>query len=173
MQMKEQLNSRAPGILVTLLMLAVLNGCGFAMRGSADLPSNMQVMAIQGVNRYSDFARDMRAALQANGVQVVDEAASAQAVLNIHGIADQQRVLSISAETGKAKEYQLYYDVVFDVRDSGGNVLMERQRVRQISDYTFDDTQILGKQRERTQIMGEMRRDAIQQMLRRMAIQQG
>lgn len=163
-------------IIPMLLLLATLSGCGFHLRGSFDveqLPASMRQMSIDGVRWNDALAVDLRGALKAAGVKVPRDGASATSVLNIISTNRKRRVLSVSATTGKVREFELYYSVVFDVSDANGKILIEKQTVNLVRDYIFDPTSVHGEALEEKLVFSEMSRDAVQQILRRIRAQVG
>ena len=79
-----------------------------------------------------------------------------------------RRVLTV-AITGKAREYELYYTVDFAVTDAAGKELLASQQLTLTRDFTFDDTQLLGKTKEEELLHTEMRHEMVQRILLRVA----
>lgn len=156
---------RVPLLAGVVLWLA---GCGFQLRGSADLPSYMDRVAIEATDPYSPVARELRRALAAGGAEVVDGREGAHAVVRLTKDLLERQVLSV-AVTGKANEYQLRHSIEFAVIDPQGRPLLEKQELQLVRDYFFDTAQVLGKEREDQMLRNDIARDAVGQMLRRMA----
>tara|TARA_B100000676_G_scaffold312551_1_gene387338 strand:+ start:3506 stop:4009 length:504 start_codon:yes stop_codon:yes gene_type:complete len=152
-------------VLVTLL-LGLLSGCGFQLRGSADLQGLKSVRIDTG----STILRDELAVfLEDGGVVLVDDKkAQVDAVLSAYDENYQRRVLSVDSNTGKAREYELAYTVKFNLVDGDGEALVSEQRVRLVRDFVFDEDAVIGKSREEDVLRREMRRDAVQHILRRL-----
>ena len=145
-------------VLVTLL-LGLLSGCGFQLRGSADLQGLKSVRIDTG----STILRDELAVFL-----VDDKKAPVDAVLSAYDENYQRRVLSVDSNTGKAREYELAYTVKFNLVDGDGEALVSEQRVRLVRDFVFDEDAVIGKSREEDVLRREMRRDAVQHILRRL-----
>jgi LPS-assembly lipoprotein len=159
-------------IAIISLLLAALTGCGFHLRGDVSLPSNMQVLYIDGVNRDSNFAVELRRSLRGNGVNVVEDVNTAQAVVKLSNVRFDRRVLSVSGNTGKVREYQLLYGAEVIVLDRAGEVILPAQRLRLVRDYVFDENDVLGKSSEEAQLRKEMQTDLISKILRRLQAEQ-
>lgn len=159
-------------ITIISLLLAALSGCGFHLRGDVDLPSNMQVLYIDGVNQYDNFAVELRRSLRGSGVNVVEDVNSAQAVVKLSNVRFDRRVLSVSGNTGKVREYELFYGAEVTVLDRAGKVILPAQRLRLVRDYVFDENDVLGKSSEEAQLRKEMQTDLISQILRRLQAEQ-
>ncbi len=126
--------------------LLLLAGCGFHLRGAPDIPPEMARTYIDAKDRYSLFYRKLEDQLRDTGVQLVDSPGQATAELRILADETGRRVLSVSARN-LPREYEVYYTILFSIR-SGGSVLMEPQLKTLTRDYTYDETQVLGKARE-------------------------
>ncbi len=155
-------------IAIISLLLAVLAGCGFHLRGDVSLPSNMQALYIDGINRNSSFAVELRRTLRGSGINVVEDVSSAQAVVKLTNVRFDRRVLSVSGSTGKVREFELFYGAEVIVLDRAGKVILPAQPLRLVRDFVFDEDDVLGKSSEEAQLRKEMQTDLISQILRRL-----
>jgi len=128
-------------------------------------PVEMERTFIEAVERNSLFHRELRLALQAAGVELVDSPADATAIFLISIDETDQRVLSVSARNVPT-EYEVYYTVEYALL-SGENDLLTPQFITLTRDYTYDETLVLGKAREE-----EFMREAIVQDLVRVVLKQ-
>jgi LPS-assembly lipoprotein len=149
-------------LLLAMLALLLLNGCGFQLRDQANLPQSVLPIYIQGPDRYDIFRVEMTRTLRANGIEVVEEQGEAAAVLRIRNHRLDSRVLSVKSDTGKAAEYELHNYMHFDLVDPVGNELVAPQKVSITRTYLTQRYGILDDWRK------DMRRDLINQMLRRL-----
>jgi len=147
------------GVLLAGLLVAI-GGCGFQMRGQANLPPEMDRTYIAAADRYSLFFRKLEAGLRQNGVEVTESASEATAILTILDDATGQRVLSVSARN-VPREYEVFYRIRFSV-ESGERRLIEPQEQALIRDYTWDETRVLGKTREERLLREAIADDLVQ-----------
>jgi LPS-assembly lipoprotein len=145
--------------------MSLLSGCGFHLQGALTTPVEMERTYIAPVERYSQFHRELRLQLQAAGVELVDSAVDATAILTISVDDTDQRVLSVSARNVPT-EYEVYYTIEYAL-DSGEDHLLARRLVTLTRDYTYDETLVLGKAREE-----ETMREAIVKDLVRIVLKQ-
>lgn len=159
--------SRRRGLLgLTLSVAGLLGGCGFQLRGSVALP--FETLLVTGADN-TPFAIDLRRGLRASRrVEVVDDPARAQAVLQVTGLTQERRILSLSA-AGRVQEYQLIYRVSFRVHDGRGQELLPVNDIVLRRDITFNDSQVLAKEQEEILLVRDMQNDAVQQVLRRLS----
>jgi LPS-assembly lipoprotein len=141
-------------------------GCGFKLRGAANIP--FEVMAVSGAEN-TPFGIQLRRSLLANGnVRIVDDPKQAQAILQVTGISQERRILSLSG-AGRVREFQLVYRVSFRVHDGKGREFMPTNEVSLRRDITFNDSQVLAKEQEEILLVRDMQNDAVQQVLRRLS----
>ena len=70
-------SARALRGAVALLALALLAGCGFQLRGSASLPTEMATTWLKPADPTSPFTRELELLLRANGVTLAHHPARA------------------------------------------------------------------------------------------------
>ena len=148
-----------------IVLLFALAGCGFQLRGVADLP--FETLYIPGAT--SGIGLDLKRNIQSGThTRVVDDPKLAQAVLQFSEVSNQKVILSLSG-SGRVSEFQLRYRVGFSVNDGKGNPFLPPSQVLLTRDFTFNDTDVLSKEVEEAQIFREMQADMVQQILRRIA----
>lgn len=159
-------NVRYLGKLLVLFAAMAMAGCGFQLRGSVDLPG-LETVRVTGAG--ATMREELAVFLREGGVKVTDEATrDADAELSLTDEQMKRRVLSIDPRTGKPREYELAYSVNFQLVDAKGTALVRRQTVRLVRDFVFDVDAVIGKSREEGVLRTEMRRDAVQQIIRRL-----
>jgi len=163
-------NARPLGLyLVSCLLYLSLSGCGFHLRGTgaaASLPASLSTIRVvmAGPAANEPLAVAVREALTQAGAQVVE--ANAVATLALLGERVESRVASVSTATAKATAYLLQYSAGFRL---DGPHAVPAQTIRLQRDYSFDPTQVLAKEQQEQELLRDMRRDAAQQIVRRLA----
>jgi LPS-assembly lipoprotein len=170
-----QTRSRAYFLLFAFLTFHFslgLSACGFHLRGAgkAELPEALSTLrvAIEGGQAANDpLLAAMKTALRTQaGVTVVDSVEAP--LLLLSGERSDSQVLSVGT-TGKADEYLLKYEVSFRLVGVDGKALAEAQTVKLQRDHAFDRFNVIAKEREEVDLRRDMQRDAVQQILRRLA----
>jgi LPS-assembly lipoprotein len=147
------------------LLLASVAGCGFRIRGTAEVP--FDTLYLPGAT--SGIALDLKRYIQAGtNARVVDDPAKAEAVMQFTEEARQKEVLSLTG-TGKVREFQLRYRVGFRVHDGKGLDFVPQSLIQLTRDVTFNDAEILAKEQEEQLLFRDMQTDMVQQILRRLA----
>ena len=71
-------------------------------------------------------------------------------------------------ELGRAQEYSLRYAVTFEVRKPDGTTPVPRQTIELARDYVSNPVQSIGTEGEREILQGELRREMVASVLRRL-----
>lgn len=155
-----------PGLVAVLLA-----GCGFQLRGlgTAQLPPSLSTLrvVVQGSQEANDsLRRAMEDALRIQGGATITQAVDAPVLILTRENIDSQ-VLTLDA-SGKAGEYMLRYEIGFSLADASG-VLLQPQPLRLQRDYRFNPLNVLAKEQEEENLKRELRRDALSQIIRRLA----
>jgi LPS-assembly lipoprotein len=158
--------------LAGLGVAVLVSGCGFHLRGTratawpASIPE-VRVVRTDSAGAYDALKVEMQAALRAQArVTVVEDGAAPQLLL--YGERMESQVLSVGS-SGRVSEYMLRYEVSFRFVGAEGKEVVPTQTVRLLRDYTFDPQNVLAKDREEDELRNAMRRDAVQQILRRLS----
>ena len=148
-----------------VFLLIALAGCGFRLRGTADLP--FQTLFVP--NSDSGIALDLKRNLQAGSQsKVVDDAKQAEAILVFSEEIREKNILSLTAQ-GRVREFQLRYRVGFRVHDGKGADFVPQNTILLTRDITFNDTDVLAKEAEEQLLFRDMQSDMVQQIMRRLA----
>jgi LPS-assembly lipoprotein len=149
------------------LMVAALTGCGFHLQGRQPMPAAFAYTFIDTGDEQTDFVQDLRKALIASGSKVIRTQGSSGATISVHEDELTERILSVSARNIPT-EYELTYRVQFSV-NSGGTTLIDREEVSATRDISFDETQLLAKEREQEILREALARDLVALVMRRLA----
>jgi LPS-assembly lipoprotein len=151
--------------ILTLVLALLLAGCGFRLRGTAEVP--FESVYVPGAT--SGIALDLKRNIQAGTkARVVDDPKAADAVLQFTEETRQKEILSLTG-TGRVREFQLRYRVGFRVHDGKGTEFVPPSTIQLTRDVTFNDTEILAKEQEEQLLFRDMQSDMVQQIMRRLA----
>lgn len=157
----------SPLIVAIFVLATILSSCGFQLRGQAALPFKTVFIETSG---YSLFANDLERAIRSgSNTKVVRNREEADAVLKILSEAQERRILSLSAG-GRVREFELRYSVSYRLVDRTNVDLAIPGTIQLHRDLTYDDTEVLAKESEELLLYRDMKADAVQQMLRRLAV---
>jgi LPS-assembly lipoprotein len=158
--------------LALLIMVAALTlqGCGFHLRGSTNLPSSIGPVFILGVGEYEELGRELTQMITYSDLQVVKTRDSAASTLKITQRASDRRVMSVDGN-GNVAEYELHEGATFSLIAADGHELVKEQIVSITSTYLNSETEVLGKQQEEGTLRKDMQRDLASQIMRRLEAQ--
>ena len=180
---------RAARLLLILLATGLLAGCGFKLRGSAELPGYKLPFATIALSlpTMSEFHAQLKRTIEASspGTRVVAEAKEAEAVLTVISDARQKLILSLNA-SGRAREYQLVRTFNFKVHANAPAAPVPAPKytdapVAAPTEYiapstitlrreiTLSDDLVLSKESEENLLWRDIQNDLVQQLMRRLA----
>jgi LPS-assembly lipoprotein len=153
--------------LAIVALLVVLAGCGFQLRGAAELPFETLYLPSTG-----GIGLELRRNIQAGTkTVVVDDPQQAQAVLEFLQETKSKDILSLSGG-GRVREFRLLYRVSFRVHDGKGKEYLPAATLQLARDFTFNDADILAKETEEQLLYREMQADLVRQIMRRLSAAQ-
>jgi len=147
-------------ILATMLISA----CGFQLRGTA--PLSFTKLHLQGAEL--SIKKDLKRALEVNGVKVVDQTEEAEMLLELVNETSEKRILSLSGG-GLVREFELYYSVNFRTRAQNNPLWGRTQTIQIRRDFSYNDNALLGKAEEEAGLNLDMRKESVRAILRRLS----
>lgn len=153
--------------MIVGLAILLVAGCGFQLRGSASLPPEMATTWLQVPDRSSPFVRELELLLRANGVVLVDGPAADVAELRVRRERITRRALSIAGDA-RVREFELVFDLEFELKGPGGEQLLRPETLRLERDFQFDEQEILGAANEEELLREDLRRNMAQMLIRRL-----
>ncbi len=155
-----------PASAALAITLAV-SACGFHLRDALVLPPDMGPVRVVSADRYSPLADSLAQALTRAGATPATEDTDDATVLDLLGEQWGDRPIALD-ELGRAQEFSLRYAVTFEVRRPDGTTPVPRQTIELARDYVSNPVQSIGTEGEREILQGEMRREMVASVLRRL-----
>jgi LPS-assembly lipoprotein len=165
------------GARLLVLTVGLLSACGFHLRGTGQYEMSPALATLRVMVQGNQLQNDPLLVAMKNAIRTqtdvkiedskIEDSPDVPTLLLFGEKVDNQ-VLSVSS-TAKASQYLLRYEVSFRLLGKENKPLSEPQTVRLQRDYTFDRLNVLAMEREQTELQGEMQRDAVQQILRRLS----
>ena len=153
---------------ILLLTLLTLGACGFHLRGTQvnATKAGVAVIAVKSLSAQQ-VTDHVISQLQLGGTKIVDVTDKKAYILTLRNEGFVRDMLSVSAETGKVKEYQLTLHVIMSLSGPGAKLLVNNETIEVSRDYTFDESSILGKSNEETSLREDLINQVSAQIVRR------
>jgi LPS-assembly lipoprotein len=151
--------------LCVLLSALSLVACGFALRGTQQLPAGLSKIYIDTSKPGSELIVHLKRQLRSTTATVADYPAADVAVLKIRQTCG-RRTLSVGSDA-KALEYEVYCGVTFSVDSPDEGADIAEKQIRLTRDYIFDRLGVLAAGEKENILQQDMERE-----LARMVIDQ-
>lgn len=153
-------------VWMLLALVFSLHACGFQLRGSIDLSSEMSPIYIEQ-NSVFDLAREIKTLLASNKIAMVEDAQQSKSQLILLNDSKSQSVLSVDG-SGQAREYRLTYKVNYVIKvnqkqNDEAAVVPDSLTVNRT--WLFDPNAVLAVTNEAELLYKDMRREAARLIL--------
>jgi LPS-assembly lipoprotein len=149
---------------LALVLAALLAGCGFQLRGTADLPFKTVYLP---PSNTPGVALELRRNLQAGTrTTVVDDPKSAEAAIEFTQESRDKVILSLTGG-GRVREFELQYRVSFRVHDGKGGEFVPPNTILVKRAMIYSDSEILAKEREEQLNYRSLESEMVQQIMHR------
>ena len=153
--------------LAALLCALLLAGCGFQLRGGANLP--FETLYLQAP-QSSLFALQLRRIISASdNTRVTNSQKDAEATLVLVNELREKTILSLSGG-GRVREYQLRYRISYRMLNKNSVEIIPTTEIALTRDFSFSDDETLSKEAEEALLFRDMQNDAVQQLVRRLQV---
>ena len=148
----------------------ILCTCGYSLRGDDILSSKFGSVLLNSQQENSEFSRLLRRSLEIADVIIVpttDSANDEQLALNIGNEEVISRPISVNPRA-RAAQYELRLSVEISLRNASEQIISPE--ILSVERSYFEDIEnITGNQEEIEIILSEMRKDLVNQLMRRLA----
>jgi len=145
-------------VIQIYILFSLCCGCGFHLAGGGDFADELSNTHVQRVSSSKDMSRLLEKSLRANQINIV-EAENATAVVRILSDETEKAVVTLDSD-GKAREFELFLRVTFDVINAEKKELLGKQFIKLDRNFVFDKNNLLGANEEEQKLLQEMRKDA-------------
>lgn len=157
---------RAALALTTALMLSA---CGFQLRGANGKGALPFKTIYLGIPESSPLGTELRRNIRASGdTLIVSDPKEADAIIEVLQETRDKATLTLNTQ-GRVRDYSLYYRLRFRVKDNKGKELLAPTEIVLKRDLSFNESQIIAKEKEEEMLYRDMQSDLVQQILRRLS----
>ena len=148
------------------LLIIVLTGCGFHLRGALPTLAMDNPIYIAGVDKNSDLYRELVRQLRGAKSVITETRSLAKSVLTISNYRSRERQLTLNS-SNQAVEYELEESFNFSVQTSNTTVESRPLKVTRVLGRTESET--LAREREEREMRVNMRHDLVNQLMYQLA----
>nr|WP_158972936.1 LPS assembly lipoprotein LptE [Paraglaciecola sp. L3A3] len=152
-----------------LVISTLITSCGFKLRGDYSLPSGIKTLQISSSVKNAPLQRTLKKQLKGFDIEVITNTANNNLEQKIDvGVFLQsdnldRRLLSLFS-TGQVAEYELVYGINYYIQFPGEEAIPIEFDVTR--EYQDDPDAVLAKSRELDLVLGEMRQQAANRIIR-------
>jgi LPS-assembly lipoprotein len=148
------------------LLIIVLTGCGFHLRGALPTQTMDNPIYIAGVDKNSDLYRELARQLRGAKSVITETRSLAKSILTISNYRSRERQLTLNS-SNQAVEYELEESFNFSVQTSNTTVVSRPLKVTRVLGRTESET--LAREREEREMRINMRHDLVNQLMYQLA----
>ena len=153
------------------LVVLLLVGCSFQLRGQAQLPPEMTVTYVQSQTAIGTppgaLSRKLQTLLASNGVTVTRDPTQATATITVLHEGSGWRAM-VADRFGIKREYWLIYDASYQVTLSNGKTLIPAEGISASRSLLFDENRVLGFKAAQESLVDSIAEEIAWQIIRRL-----
>ncbi len=142
--------------LIALLMLLIISSCGFHMRGMTEI--SFKTISLEG--KELSFTKNLKKVLNSNKVAIVSSTENPDLRVELLSEESEKRILSLSGQ-GLVREFEIFYRVRYRVKTIDSEIWSQENIIETRKDFTYSDSNLIGKEEEERQLNEAMRNEAI------------
>lgn len=156
-------------LLISLLLVTSVSACGFQLRGSTPASQISFDSVYLDAAKGTPLERELRRSiLSQNNTTLATDQKTAAVTLRILAAAEERKILTLNAG-GQVREFSLIYRVKFEAVDKNNKKLMQPNELALQAFLSYSAEQALAKEKEERMTYDDLRRDAVNQIMRQLA----
>jgi len=152
-------------LIAAVVMMLVLNACGFHLRGNIPLPDELKNMFVKAPD--GTFEESMEDVLENAGAVLAANQAGADVILNIV-TAQTKRTVGTLDDRGKANSYNFLFTVKYELLNAEGFVVRTAS-LTESRRYNFNPELILESESEEADLQEDMEQDIALRIVRQLS----
>jgi LPS-assembly lipoprotein len=156
-------------VSAVLILLFLLEACGFKLRGTAEIPKWLNHVALITNDGNQTLFPALIRQLETNDIVISAEPSKAKYWLVLEHTNQSQQISGVAASTSP-RQYQLLLSVDFTLKTPKGEIVKGPSHLVVMRQLTVNNDRILGSDGETRLILDEMQRDLALQILNRLSM---
>lgn len=141
---------------ITLFMLLMITSCGFHLRGMTEI--SFKTISLEG--KELSFTKNLKKTLASNKVAIILPTENPELRIELLSEESEKRILSLSGQ-GLVREFEIFYRVRYRIKTIDSETWSQENIIETRRDFTFSDSNLIGKEEEERQLNESMRDEAI------------
>ena len=142
--------------LIAILLLLVITSCGFHLRGMTEI--SFKTISLEG--KELSLTKNLKKILNTNKVAIVSSTENPELRVELLSEESEKRILSLSGQ-GLVREFEIFYRVRYRIKASDSEIWSQENIIETRKDFTYSDSNLIGKEEEERQLNEAMRIEAI------------
>jgi LPS-assembly lipoprotein len=142
--------------LIAILLLIVITSCGFHLRGMTEI--SYKTISLEG--KELSLTKNLKKILNTNKVAIVSSTENPELRVEFLSEESEKRILSLSGQ-GLVREFEIFYRVRYRIKASDSEIWNQENLIETRKDFTYSDSNLIGKEEEERQLNEAMRIEAI------------
>ncbi len=137
-------------------MLLMITSCGFHLRGMTEI--SFKTISLEG--KELSFTKNLKKTLASNKVAIILPTENPELRIELLSEESEKRILSLSGQ-GLVREFEIFYRVRYRIKTIDSETWSQENIIETRRDFTFSDSNLIGKEEEERQLYESMRNEAI------------
>lgn len=137
-------------------MLLMITSCGFHLRGMTEI--SFKTISLEG--KELSFTKNLKKTLASNKVSIILPTENPELRIELLSEESEKRILSLSGQ-GLVREFEIFYRVRYRVKTVDSETWSQENILETRRDFTYSDSNLIGKEEEERQLNESMRNEAI------------
>jgi LPS-assembly lipoprotein len=134
----------------------MITSCGFHLRGMTEI--SFKTISLEG--KELSFTKNLKKTLASNKVAIVLPTENPELRVELLSEESEKRILSLSGQ-GLVREFEIFYRVRYRVKTVDSETWSQENILETRRDFTYSDSNLIGKEEEERQLNESMRNEAI------------
>jgi LPS-assembly lipoprotein len=134
----------------------MITSCGFHLRGMTEI--SFKTVSLEG--KELSFTKNLKKTLASNKVAIVLPTENPELRVELLSEESEKRILSLSGQ-GLVREFEIFYRVRYRVKTVDSETWSQENILETRRDFTYSDSNLIGKEEEERQLNESMRNEAI------------
>jgi len=158
--------------LLNILLLSLMMGCGFHLRGVFHIPKILKMIQIRPNQPFDPFQRVLRQTLKNNQIQVLSENSpniQEASILTILNQGFSERVLAYGTD-GQATRAIIQFTMTYQLTEANGKLIVANNTVQVERELAINSNAVLSTDNERARIRSDLLLDGASQLIRQLSM---